>query len=608
MKSISFKEICDVFSQVDKISSRNEMTEILSELYKKLDIDDSQIVTYLMQGRLAPMFVKSEFGYSEKSIVNVLTEWAKAESMDLNIQTTREDSGDIGDTTEIFIKELGKTEERYSLREIYEIFWKIVYTSGTGSVDRKNDIIVSTLKNLTPLEAKYFARIICGSLRLGINVKTLLDVFSFVRVGDKSLRPELDRVYGVCADPGVLLMPNWESVTTTPGIPVLSRLVERVADFQEVFDRLGSEVLVQPKFDGLRCQIHKIDKTKARNDSVDSIWMDFIKKEEKLDLFGSSGAKDADIKLFTRNLEDVTEMFPEIVDAARSLGMDSFILDSEVLGWDYKNDTFLTYQETMQRRRKYDVSKLSDSIPVKAQTFDILFRNGENLLNTDTYKRVEILKKELKDTSGGIALAETEIVSDIKSLDELFEMRIAQGYEGLIVKMKEGSYSPGNRDYEWIKLKKSMKKGLVDTFDLVVVGYLKGSGRRSDLGVGALLGAIYNEDKDVFETVCKVGTGIGDDMLKEIYVKLEEIKLKDIPKDVLFNKNIKADVWVAPKYVITVEADEVSKNIAKSSGAVADGMSLRFPRLIEFGRDKNPYEATTLEELNSIFEKQKKVI
>ena len=222
MKSISFKKVCDVLSKVEAISSRNEMTEILSEFYKNLDTKDAQIVTYLIQGRLAPMFIKSEFNYSEKSIINVLTEWGKTEKISLDIKELRDDTGDIGDTVESFIAELGNTKPKYSLKEIYEIFWKIVYTSGTGSVDRKNDTIVNTFKHLSQIEAKYFARIICGSLRLGINVKTLLDVFSFVKVGDKGLRSELDRVYGICADPGLLLNEGWEKLETTPGIPVLS--------------------------------------------------------------------------------------------------------------------------------------------------------------------------------------------------------------------------------------------------------------------------------------------------------------------------------------------------------------------------------------------------
>jgi DNA ligase-1 len=301
-------------------------------------------------------------------------------------------------------------------------------------------------------------------------------------------------------------------------------------------------------------------------------------------------------------------MFPEIVEAAMSINMNSFILDSEILGWNYEKDTFMTYQETMQRRRKYDVSKLSDSIPVKAMVFDILYRNGQNLLEIDTVDRVELLNKEIGDTDGGISLALTEQVSDLDVLNSIFDNYVEKGLEGIIVKMKKGGYNPGSRDYEWIKLKKSMKKGLVDTFDLVVVGYFKGSGRRSDFGLGALLGAVYDDEKDTFETVCKVGTGLGDELLKDMSNILKEIEIKEVEKRVVCDKGLEADVWVVPKYVITVEADEVSRNIGKGNGLVAGGLSLRFPRLIEFGRDKGPYDATTLKELVSIYNKQKNIV
>ncbi len=608
MGNVTFKKICEVFDVVERTSSRNEMTDILVELYKVLDLEESQIVTYLIQGRLAPMFVKSEFNYSEKSIINVLDNWASTKGISLDAKKTRSETGDIGDTMEIFGKEFGFKDSKYTLKEIYEILWKIVYTSGSGSVERKNDIVVNSVKGMSPIEGKYFVRIICGSLRLGVNVKTLLDVISFVKVGDKSIREELDHKYGSCSDPGVLLNPDWKAIEVTPGMPVLSRLVERVSSFQEVFDRLGDEVLVQPKFDGLRCQIHKMDKEVQDKIASKSIWMKFVQKEEKLDLFGSSASNRDNIRLFTRNLEDVTEMFPEIVDAAASMELNSFILDSEILGWNYGKDTFMTYQETMQRRRKYDVAKLSDSIPVKAMVFDILYRNGQNLLEIDTVDRIELLKKEINDTDGGISLALTEQVSDLSMLNSIFDSYVEKGLEGVIVKMKKGGYNPGSRDYEWIKLKRSMKKGLVDTFDLVVVGYFKGSGRRSDLGLGALLGAVYDDEKDTFETVCKVGTGLDDELLIDMASILKEIEIKEVEKGVVFDKGLEADVWVVPRYVITVEADEVSKNIGKGSGEVARGLSLRFPRLIEFGRDKGPYDATTLNELLSIYNKQKNIV
>jgi DNA ligase-1 len=434
-------------------------------------------------------------------------------------------------------------------------------------------------------------------------------VFSFMKVGDKGIRKELDRVYGICSDPAMLLDENWENISIQPGVPVLSRLVERVATFEEVFERLGEKVLVQPKFDGLRCQIHKISKKDSVNDHINMVWQSYLKKDEgSMGLFAIDEEMDVEVKLFTRNLEDVTEMFPEIVDAAKEIEVDSFILDSEVLGWNYEKKTFLTYQETMQRRRKYDVGSVRESIPVKAMIFDVLYKNGEDLSEINTFERIGILEEEFSDTTGGISLSETFEVSSVKELDEIFDDYVKRGLEGVIVKQLEGSYKPGARNYEWIKLKKSMKKGLVDTVDLTVVGYYLGSGRRNDLGFGALLGAVYNEETDSFDAICKVGTGFDDDSIRNIYEKLNEIELKNQPKDVQVYKDLIPDVWVNPSYVITVEADEVSRNIGKDFGGIGSGLSLRFPRIIDFGRDKLAQECTSVKELLSMFDKQKNMI
>src|SRR5690606_13730250 len=110
------------------------------------------------------------------------------------------------------------------------------------------------------------------------------------------------------------------------------------------------------KFDGLRCQIHKWDKDSGKSQEDISIWRSYYQKEETVaGLFTPKEEFNTEVRLFTRNLEDVTEMFPEIVDAARDMPESSFIFDSEIVGWDYKKDSFMSYQETMQRRRKYSV-------------------------------------------------------------------------------------------------------------------------------------------------------------------------------------------------------------------------------------------------------------
>ena len=379
---------------------------------------------------------------------------------------------------------------------------------------------------MSPIESKYLARIICGELRLGINAKSVLDAFSNIMQGDKGKRELLDRVYGINPDLGyvstILESENNVSTTISPGVPILPRLVERVGSFEEVFERFEGEFLVQPKYDGLRCQIHKYGGVDAKEDGL--VWRKHLKKDSTAGLFGENGSV-KEVRLFTRNLEDVTKMFPEIVEEAMSMKAESFILDSEILGWNHEKNEFLSYQETMQRRRKYGIGEKAKDIPVKAMVFDVLYLNGKDISELDTDVRVKVIKEMIPDTTRGIGPSPTESVEDMKRLKEIFDRRVEEGLEGIIVKQKSGRYLPGVRNYEWIKLKKSMEKGLVDTIDLVAVGYYHGSGKRGALGVGAVLGAIYNEEDNTYEAVCKVGTGFSDELLLNISAEFKEISL-----------------------------------------------------------------------------------
>ena len=299
-------------------------------------------------------------------------------------------------------------------------------------------------------------------------------------------------------------------------------------------------------------------------------------------------------------------MFPEIVDAAMQINIKSFVLDSEILGWNYKEGTFLSYQQTMQRRRKYSVGTKMEDVPVQAMIFDVLYQDGKDLTQIDTSKRIQQLNSEYSDTPDGIQLSDTEEIYNEKDLEKEFEKYVRKGLEGIIVKQEKGEYKAGFRNYEWIKLKKSMKKGLVDTIDMVIVGYFKGMGRRTELGLGALLGAIFNEDKETFDVVCKVGTGLTDEMLKTLSAKLESEKILKKYKDVRVGKEFSPDVWVEPLNVVTVEADEITRNLNKSESSIAAGLSLRFPRLIDVRDDKNAEDITTVSELMEMIEIQRK--
>jgi DNA ligase-1 len=419
MNKVTFKQVCEVFQKIEITDSRNDMTGILADFLKTLDSRDAQIVSYLVQGRVAPFFVVSEFNFSEKSLLSLLSSLSKLKGRRFDIENKRVELGDIGDTAEFLSRELGFESNNAPLEEVYSQLWEIVKSAGTGSASKKKNLVMNMMERMSPLETKYLSRVICGELRLGLNSKTVLDAYSFVLNEDKSLRKRLDRSYGVSADLGYICSlivkvrdgadPSILDLQITPGVPVLARLVERVGSFEEVIERFGEKFLVQPKFDGLRCQIHKYKKEESRYKEK-MVWEEHMESTSLGGLFGSK-TNEYEVRLFTRNLEDVTNMFPEIAEAALNLKAESFVLDSEVLGWNYKDNTFLSYQETMQRRRKYGVQGKQEDIPVKAQTFDLLYFEGEDISEIDTNERIKKLESEFSYTHTGIEVCSTTLIT-----------------------------------------------------------------------------------------------------------------------------------------------------------------------------------------------------
>jgi DNA ligase-1 len=594
-----FKEICALLSSIENLTSRNEITDVLIDFYKNSKVRDAQIFSYLVVGRVAPSFVDAEFNMSEKSILKVLSEIAHTD-----LSEARKGLGDIGLVAEQYV---GSTDTELDLESVYSELWNLINTGGTGSVAEKQFLVKEIVNKMSPVEAKYFVRIIVGKLRLGVSSKTFLDVFSFLKNGDKSLRSELDLVYGVDPDLGALtyrILKDQElSVEPTPGIPLLSRLVERVGSFEEVFERLGEKIIVQPKFDGLRCQAHK-GVNYSELDKELRIWSgNLTSKHTPGGMFETPSR--GDVKLFSRNLEDLTEMFPEVVEVIESLDCESCILDGEVIGWDDEKDTFAPFQQTMTRKRKHGVGDAMKEVPVKYFTFDVMYIDGKSLALVDTSERVQILKGISPDDRSVFRMAETDMITSLEELNDMFDQSSNDGLEGLIVKKLEGGYEPGNRNYDWIKLKKSMDKKLVDTVDVVIMGYYAGSGKRSSLGMGALLGGVYNPDTNRVESVTKIGTGITDEQWGEINSKLAELRSEKMPSMYDVDTGLHPDAWVEPRIVCSVEADEITKSkVHKAAVSLYgdSGLALRFPRLIEFDRDKNIEDATSPSELKRLYD------
>src|SRR3989442_3405040 len=154
-------------------------------------------------------------------------------------------------------------------------------------------------------------------------------------------------------------------------------------------------------------------------------------------------------------------------------------------------------------------------LPIKAMVFDMMYRDGQALLDRPLVDRIATLTSTVKGNE--VLQAEAgEVIHDAERLELVFEEALGRGLEGIVVKRVDSPYQAGARNFNWVKLKKHSRGALEDTIDCVMLGYFLGRGKRAELGVGALLVGVYDKDADEFVTVTKIGTGLGDEQWREV--------------------------------------------------------------------------------------------
>jgi DNA ligase-1 len=593
---MKIKTFSSYLEKIESNPSRNYKVEVLADLFSQLDKEEVKPTMYLLDGRAAPRYDSLEYNISTNLIKKALESVSNSD-----IDEIYNRHGDVGEAA-FEIRNL--LQEQDSGMEILEVFKKLLViakVSGKGSQEEKVQGIKNIVKSLDPLSAKYISRMIKGSIRLGLNDKTILDAISWSKGKDKSMRKLLDRAYGVRSDLGEVAEialgsapEDLENLSIEVGLPVASKLVEREKDTAKIIERLG-ECIVQPKYDGLRAQIH-FQRSGIKKEEIIEV------EQQDMDIQQTSSTR-----IFSRNMEDMTDMFPDIVDYANDLKAESFVIDSEVIGYDFKKNEFIPFQETMTRKRKYDIAKTADSVPVIVSAFDCLFVDGEDITAKPLEERLSILKRIIPNDHKMFKLSESVSVKTPEEMEQKFDEYINLKLEGLIAKDKMSEYLPGTRNYDWIKLKATSKMGFVDSIDAVVIGYYLGRGYRTKFGMGALLVAIYDEKYDKYVSLAKVGTGITDEQWGIIKKKLDEKVIDAKPENIEVSKELEPDVWVMPSIVMEIEYDQITKS--KSHIAAKDrlkdyGLSVRFPRMKMFDRDKNPSQATNVAELIRIFKLQ----
>lgn len=577
--NMKFQELAQAFNEIEPVSSRNEMTRLLSELFSKANPNEAKIIAYLSLGTLNPPYKGTFLNFADKNVIKVLARLL--EISESEVKEIFKKTGDLG-----LVAEQGNWNKSSNLtvEQVYDELIKIEKITGLGSQEIKLDMVYNLMKELDPISAKYISKILTDRLRLGFSDMTIIDALSWMLVGSKLLHDEIENAYNHCVDIGLIAYTSKKEgeagikeIKIEIGIPIRPAAAERLNTAEEIIKKVG-DCVAQPKLDGFRLQIH-IDKTKT----------------------------EPFIRFFSRNLNDMSQMFPDLVKELIKLDVETIIFEGEAIAYDINTGSFVPFQETVKRKRKHGIEELSQELPLKFFIFDLLYLNGEEILQKIHEQRRAILLKLFEDFSNEtIQVIEEKKITDAKQLEQYFMQNIESGLEGLVVKKPDSIYQPGKRNFNWIKLKRHEEGELSDTIDCVVLGYYAGEGKRAKFGIGAFLVGLFNKDKDNYQTVAKIGTGLKDDEWIELKKKCDAIKIDIEPKNIECDKNLFPDVWVFPEIVVTVFADEITQSPAHTAGKTDKnlGFALRFPRFMGYRPDKSAEESTSIEELKEMYKLQ----
>ena len=620
--SILFREIVDVLLKVETCkgeNSKDAVKELLSNLFVNIInnySDDVPKIYYFLSSKVGPEYISPEFGIGEGILEKIVGKVIGIS--DKQIKEKLIETGDLGivasegkknvktmDAFSNFIK-VGP-QKKLTIKQIMNVYKNVAIKKGKSSQDEKIKLLSDLMFKADKDEIKFLVRSLQKSLKIGASFKTILGSFSRAIAKILKNKSEEKEIYRILlasknqlSDEDIFFNHIIELIQKKAtskfielidlchircGIPVNPQLARPTTGIKVIFERFADTPFTcEYKYDGFRGQIHYNNKK---------------------------------TQIFSRNLEDMTETYPDIVEFINNFikessennnkKLNSFILDCEMVAYDKKNNKILPFQQLTTRSRK-NVDLASITIHVCMFCFDILLLNDEILINKTLKERRKYLYETFTE-SQYIQFAKHLDSNDEQEMENFMNESISSGCEGLIIKAieKNSEYMPGQRNFNWLKLKKDyLDTSLGDSIDLVIIGASYGKGKRKGL-YGSFLLACYNDDNETYETVTMTGGGLKDAELEQLYNKLKDIILPQIPSNYKMGK-AEPEVIFDAKIVIEVKTADLSMSPIYTAGydLTPDhrGVSLRFPRFQRIRDDKKPFEACTSEEIVKLYNSQ----
>ena len=558
---MKYLEIVEVYEELSKTGGRLQKMVILAEFLKRLKREGKSEWIYLILGRVVPDYDSGEIGISTQLALKAIAHSFGVRSEDVIKRFKK--IGDLGEIAEEFAEKKRQSTlstKTLSIDRVFNDLKKIISIEGKGAVDKKMDLISGMLGCASPKESKYIVRTLISDLRIGVSSPTIVDAIALAFFGDKKdeMKEKVLDAYDLANDFAVVFdaaskgLAELEKINVEPGRPLNVMLAVKVSNIDEAFEVCGKPAAVEQKYDGFRVLLNK--------------------------------TKEGKILLFTRRLENVTSQFPDVVEAVKkNIKGESFILDSEIVGFDSKTGKYLPFESISQRiKRKYDIEALVKKLPVEINVFDVLFYNGKNLMGDSFINRRKIVEKIVREKERVIRPAVQIITDREKEAMKFYENSLKIGEEGVMVKKLDAPYKQGRRVGYMVKL-----KPLMNDFDLVIVGAEYGTGKRGGWLTSYILACRDEGDGNKLVEVGKVSSGLKEKEEEGMtYYEMTKI-LK--PLVVEEGENF---VRVKPSIVVSVNYQNVQESPSYDSG-----FALRFPRITNYRPDRRIDDIATLDDI-----------
>jgi DNA ligase-1 len=562
---MEFREFAERAGAIESEPADLEIVSLVTDLLAAAD-EDLPVVARFVQGRVFPAWDSTTLDIGPNYLYEAI---ARAAGQNVGADDVEDRLAEVGEIGEVAASyEFGGQQGLgafgsgggavgLTVGEVDEELRHLAAVEGEGSQDTKIDVLFGLLNRCDPEEARYLSRLVLSEMRIGVGEGTVRDAVAEAfdaPVEDVERALQVSNDYGLVAETarqdGV---EGLSEITLEIGRPVQAMLAQAgtVTDALEEWEKAA----IEWKYDGARVQLHH---------------------DPEQDL----------TRVYSRNMEDVTDALPEVVEfAERRLDVPA-ILDGEVVAVDDDGDP-MAFQNVLRRfRRKHDVAAAREEVAVHPVFFDCLHAGGEDLLEASLVDRHDRLTDVLDDggdppddTAAAVeGLSKLWISEDADEIEVIDADALETGHEGIMLKNPESTYSPGRRGKNWLK-----RKPDVETLDLVVTGAEWGEGRRATFLGTFLLSARTGESE--YETIGKVATGITDEELADLTDLLEPHILSEDGQD----------VDVDPAVVFEVGYEEI-----QTSPTYSSGYALRFPRFVGVREDLDPEDADTIERVQRL--------